>query len=228
MDEIKEIRSSISKTEEGVWEGLSYISGKKCGKPVLLGITGVGITKARKGTRFIIEKFKPTLIISVGFGGGLSPSLKVGDIVIGEWVLSLKRNEKRNLFNDVQRLEDGFKKGGILTENRFIYDPKEKKKLFESSGALAVDMETWGVSEVAFQSGINVLSIRSISDEYTEKLPDMGSIFNSSGVFDKKKALTYFVSNPSLILPFLRFRLFSSKKSSHSLNVFLRRIICLF
>jgi adenosylhomocysteine nucleosidase len=222
------MRSSLSKTEEGVWEGLRYISGKICGKPVLLGITGVGIKKARKGTRFIIKKFKPTLIISVGFGGALSPSLKVGDIVIGEWVLNLKKNEKRNLFSDVQHLKYGFKKGGILTENRFIYDPREKKKLFENSGALAVDMETWGVSEVALQNGVNVLSVRSISDEYTETLPDMGFIFNSSGVLDKKKALTYFVSNPSLILSFLRFRLFSSKKSSHSLNVFLRKMICLF
>ena len=226
-DEIKEIKPSLSKTEEGVWEGITYISGRLCKKPVLLGITGVGIKKARKGTRFIIERFKPSLIISAGFGGALSPSFKIGDIVIGEWVVSLTKNEKRNLFSDVPNCGYDFKKGGILTENRFIYNPGEKKKLFEDTGALVVDMETWSVTEAAIERGVKVLSVRSISDEYSETLPDMGSIFNSRGVLDKGKALTYFVSHPLHILPYIRYMTFNSKKSSNSLSSFLKEIIFL-
>ncbi len=226
-DEIKEIKPSLSKTEEGVWEWITYISGRLCKKPVLLGITGVGIKKGRKGTRFIIEKFKPELIISAGFGGPLSPSFKIGDIVIGEWVLSLKKNEKRNLFSDVPNCGYDFKKGRILTENRFIYSPGEKKKLFEDTGALVVDMETWGMTEAAFDRGVKVLSVHSISDEYSETLPDMGSIFNNRGALDKGKALTYFVSHPLHILPYIRYMTFNSKKSSDSLNRFLAKIICL-
>ena len=223
-DEIKEIKASLSKTEEGEVEGIRYISGRLSEKPVLLGITGVGIKKSRKGTRFIIERFKPNLIISAGFGGALSPGFKIGDIVIGEWVLSLKKNEKRNLFSDVPNCGYDFKKGGVLTENRFISNPREKKKLFEDTGALVVDMETWSVTEVAFERGVKVLSVRSISDEYSETLPDMGSIFNSRGVLDKGKALTYFVSHPLHILPYIRYMTFNSKESSDSLCRFLRKI----
>lgn len=224
-EEIRGIKARISKTEEGEWEGIRYIFGKILDKPVLLGISGVGVKRARKGTSFIIQKFKPTLIISAGFGGALSPGLKVGDIVIGEWVLSLKKNEKITLLSDVPHLEHDFTKGGILTENRFISDPIEKKKLFEESGALTVDMETWGVTEAALKNDIKVMSIRSISDECDETLPDMGSIFNARSVLDKKKALAYFLSHPSHIIPYIRFTQFNLKKSSNSLSDFLRKVI---
>jgi len=73
-----------------------------------------------------------------------------------------------------------------------VSNPREKKKLFEDTGALVVDMETWSVTEVAFERGVKVLSVRSISDEYSETLPDMGSIFNSRGVLDKGKGINLF------------------------------------
>jgi nucleoside phosphorylase len=161
-NEIKEVRKELSRTEEGHWEEMEFIKGRLCGKPIILGQTGVGIKRARKGTGFVIQKFKPDLIISAGFGGALDAELKVGDIVVGEWVLSLRKNEKRKLLSELPGLGDDFKKGGVLSENRFIHDPKEKRKLLETSGALLVDMETWGVAEAALQSGIRVFSIRSI------------------------------------------------------------------
>jgi adenosylhomocysteine nucleosidase len=224
-EEIKGIKTSLSKTEEGKGEGIRYIVGKLSDKPVLVGVTGVGIRRARKGTSFVIQKFKPDFILSVGHGGALSPSLKVGDIVIGEWVLSLKKKEKRPLVSNLTHVGDDSKKGGILTENRFIYDPREKKLLFENSGALIVDMETWGVTEAAFQSGIKVISVRSISDEYNETLPDMGSLFNSREKLDVKNTLAYFLSHPSHILPYIRFTKVNSKKTSDSLSRFLGKII---
>jgi adenosylhomocysteine nucleosidase len=225
-EEIKGIVAILSKSEDGEWEGVRYISGKISDKPVLLVITGVGIKRARKATSFIIQKFKSDLVISAGFGGALSPGLKVGDIVIGEWVLSLKRNEKRILLSDLPHVEHDFIKGGIITENRFIYDPIEKKKLFEKSGALTVDMETWGVAEAAIRGGVKVLSVRSISDEFSETLPDMGFIFDAkSVVLDKRKAFTYFLSHPSHIISYIRYTKFNTKKSSNSLSSFLRKII---
>jgi adenosylhomocysteine nucleosidase len=223
-DEIKGIKKEISKTQEGLWQEMEFASGNLYGKSVVLGQTGVGIKRARRGTSLIIQKFKPNLIISAGFGGALDADLKVGDIIVGEWVLSLKRNETMRLLSDLTGLGNGFKKGGILTENRFIHDPMEKRKLFETSGVLAVDMETWGVVEASLQSGIRVLSIRSISDESWEVLPNMDYIF-SGGKLDKRKALSYFTSYPSHILPFFRFRFFNSKKSSRSLARFLRNVI---
>ncbi len=223
-DEIRWIKKEIFRTQEGRWEDVEFIGGKLCGKSLLIGQTGVGIKRARKGTSLIIQRFKPDLIISAGFGGALSSELKVGDIILGEWVLSLKKNERMKLLTDMPGLVNGFKRGGILAENRFIHDPMEKKRLFETSGVLSVDMETWGVVEASLQGQTPVLSIRSISDESWETLPNMGYIFRG-GKFSKRKALGYFASYPSHILPFLKFRFFNSKKSSRSLCRFLRDVV---
>jgi adenosylhomocysteine nucleosidase len=224
-NEIKHLEGTIPKTEEGKWEDLEYIIGNIHGKPVVTCQTGVGIRKARKGASFIIQKFKPELIISAGHGGALNPDLRVGDLVIGKWVLSLKKNEKRELAACIPDSGSGAKKGGILTENRFIHDPVEKRRLFDMTGALCVDMETWGVAEAATQSETPVLSVRSISDESAEIIPDMGSIYNHSGNLDKRKALKYIASRPSHLLPFIRFRHINSKKSTDCLNRFLLSLI---
>lgn len=86
-------------------------------------------------------------------------------------------------------------------------------------------METWGIVEAAAQSETPVLSLRSISDGSSERLPDMGSIYNGMGRLDPKRALRYFTSNPSCIFPYLRFRFINSPRASHTLNLSLLETI---
>lgn len=190
-----------------------------------MGCTGIGIRKARKGTSYLIRKFRPDLIISAGYGGGLKPGLRVGDIVLGEWVLSLKKGEKKKLYSTIPNLKTAYLNGGLLTENRFIYDPIDKKNLFLKTGALSVDMETWGIVEAADQYGAPVIAVRSISDVNEDKLPDMGYIFDGSGKLIKKKAFNYFIANPSRFYPFIKLMFINLKKSSYSLNNFLHYLI---
>jgi hypothetical protein len=59
--------------------------------------------------------------------GALSPHLKVRDVVMGEWVLSLRKNEMRKLMSDLPRSICGFKRGGVITEGRFVHTPEQKK-----------------------------------------------------------------------------------------------------
>ncbi|MFQ5787596.1 MAG: hypothetical protein ACE5H1_06400, partial [Thermodesulfobacteriota bacterium] len=144
---------------------------------------------------------------------------------VGEWVLSLEKNQKRKLFNSIPQLPACFLKGGLLTENRFIYDPIDKKNLFLKTGALSVDMETWGIVEAADRYGAPVIAVRSISDESEDKLPDMGYIFEGSGKLIKKKAFNYFIAIPSRFYPFIKLMFINLKKSSYSLNNFLHYLI---
>jgi len=202
-----------------------YGIGEIINKSVLIAETGVGIKKARTSVSYVIQKHRPELIIIAGHGGALSPELKVGDIVVGESVISLLKDEKKTLFSLIPDLEVHYKKGDILTENRFIHESAKKKKLHEQSGASVVDMETWGVVEASMQSSVPVMGIRSVSDEYFENLPDMGELFNSAGKFDPVKAARYFIFNPRLIFPYLRFRFVNSKKSADSLSTFLLTLI---
>jgi len=224
-DEIKGLRLRIRTLEEGAYGDTRYMIGSFGGGDVLIGSTGVGIRRARAGAGFVIGRYKPRVIISAGLGGGLCGTLSVGDIVLGESVMSLRKGECMKLHLPVPGPEVAHRRGGILTENRFVNDPGLKRELFGKSGALAVDMETWGVAETALKGAVPVMSVRSVSDEAHERLPDLGVIYGTSGRLVVRKALPYFLLRPSLLSPYLRFRYRSYKKAVTTLNTFLEALL---
>jgi len=223
--ELEDNKGYLQITDQGSWNELQFFKGDLDGKSIVFARTGVGIKRARDGTNYVIKKFKPELIISAGLGGALMDGLKVGDVIVGEWVLSLKRNEKKRLFCDISGLSIDFMKGGLLTENRFIHDPDEKRRLYDQTGALSVDMETWGVIEAAEDYGAPVISVRSISDDNQVELPDMRHFYSSCGELRKLTAFKYLIFNPRLIYPFLRLTQIDLRKSTSMLNRFLRELI---
>lgn len=223
--ELEDSRGYLKISNQGAWNEVEYYKGDLLGKPVLFARTGVGIRRARNGTNYLIQKFRPELIISAGLGGALGDGLRVGDIIVAQWVLSLKRNDKKGLFCHINRMSMDFMKGGLLTENRFIHDPDEKRRLYRQTGALSVDMETWGVVEAAEVHGCPVISVRSISDDNRVALPDMRLFYSGSGELSKLNAFRALISNPRLIYPFLRLALFDIRKSRAILTRFLRELI---
>ncbi len=216
---------SLQVTDEGTWNELQFFKGHLDGKPVLFARTGVGIRRARDGTGYVIQKFNPELIISAGLGGALGDGLRVGDIVLGQWVFSLKMNKRKELFCDITGLSMEFLRGGLLTENRFVNHPDEKRRLHRQTDALSVDMETWGVVEAAEVYGAPVISVRSISDDNQVELPDMRHFYRTSGDLRKLNAFRYLAINPRLIYPFLRLVLFDVRKSRNALSKFLSELI---
>ena len=200
-------------------------TGELYGQEVLLGHTGVGIGRARAGTGQVIQMHKPAVIIYAGLGGALNPELRIGDIVLGSNIVSLKKGERRKLFTEITDIVHPHRRADLLTENRFIHEPGSKRRLFEDSGAFVVDMETWGVAEAAARSRTPVIAVRSVSDKAGESLPDMGKIYNSEGRLDFGKSVPYFSSSPNLIYPYLRFRLKSYPKAVRALNAFLDALL---
>lgn len=92
-----------------------------------------------------------TIVIVAGLGGGLDPSLRVGDVVIDA--------------PDEMRIHDlPFRFGSIHTSADMICTPQDKSRLFQSTSALAVDMETALVRKVAAQYRVPVIAVRAISD----------------------------------------------------------------
>ncbi len=224
-DEISKLKKDIETRSESESSELDCFAGKLCGQSVILAVSGVGIKRARNATSIIIQKYKPSLIVFAGFGGALSSDLKLGDIVLGESVTSLKKNEDRALFHNFSVDNENIKRGKLLTESRFINEAEEKKHLFNLSGALVVDMETWGVVEAALQSDTPVASIRAISDEADEQLPDMAAIYSNNGELNSKKAESYFEANPELLAPYFKFRFTNTPRAQESLCSFLGKLV---
>ena len=90
-------------------------------------------------------------IIMAGLAGGLDPILGIGDIVIDDcppgWIPDLPHRI-----------------GKIVTSPTMVSTPADKQKLFEQTGALAVDMENEIVRAAALKIGVPFVSIRAISD----------------------------------------------------------------
>lgn len=137
-------------------------------------------------------------VISIGLGGALSPLLKVGDVVIGENVIeaSLPR-EAKLLAGEVvvagsRASEDrrgktwhcddqwrvrlaarlpGAHQGPVIGSDTILATPAAKQHLFDTSGALAVDMESQVAARFAAARGLPLAVLRVISDDARHTLP---------------------------------------------------------
>ncbi len=224
-EEVSGLLGTLTSKKISTSGNVKFIEGKFLDINIVVSISGVGIRKARNCTNTLIKKYKPNTIISAGFAGALNPKLQLGDVVIPEWVLSLKNSEKIVLGIKLPYIAFKFINDGILTENSFINAKEKKLDLFVRSGADIVDMETWAIADAARKLDTKIISVRAVSDLTNQHLPRMEQIFNKEAKFDLKKAFGYFKSNPGEIFNFLRFKYVNLRKARIRLNSFLFLLI---
>ncbi len=186
--------------------------------------SGVGIKNARIAVSYAINNLKSEQVYITGVSGALNSELKIGDIIISDWVYSIIKDERINLRYINDKELSGIKTGGLLTHNRFVNTSKAKNELKTKSKAIIVDMETWGAAEVCRKFDIPLTSIRSVSDLASDNLPDFGYIYSSNGSLNTVRSVKYFIRNPYLFYKYLEFRFIKLKKSSCSLSAFLLQI----
>lgn len=81
------LKSKMTNTTEKKHGIFEFIEGQILGAEVVVALSNVGKTFASSVATTMIIAFNATRVIFTGVGGGLVPSLKVGDIVIGSEVL---------------------------------------------------------------------------------------------------------------------------------------------
>ena len=62
-DEVRLLKREMQISDQGASGDLEYVLGNLDGQPIVAAETGVGIRRARVGTSFVIQKFKPSLIV---------------------------------------------------------------------------------------------------------------------------------------------------------------------
>ncbi len=222
-EEVWGLRDRISNPNHNDLGGAELLMGQLLNKEVAICKSGVGIKRARKAASLLIQKHKPSLIVSTGHCGALVEDMRVGDMFIGTKAISVIKENQYDLYHDIESISCA--KGAILTENRFIDQKEDKQRLYKMTNALCVDMETWGVVEAAIQSTTHVACIRSVSDMASQSLPDMGALYGENGRVDSRKALIYFTKNPKYLWSFIKFHNFDRKRASDSLFLNLMKII---
>ncbi|HVV72814.1 MAG TPA: hypothetical protein VHI52_15175, partial [Verrucomicrobiae bacterium] len=109
-----------------------------------------------------LQRQKPELVFTCGFAGGLRPGVRRGTV----------------LFSDAAGtgLEEDLRKAGAVPA-RFhasasvITSPLEKRDLFSSTGADAVEMESFAIAALCRECRLPCVTVRVVLDEAEEKLP---------------------------------------------------------
>lgn len=147
-------------------------SGTLDGKQIVVAEVGVGVEAAARGTADCLAIHQPRWVVSAGFAGGLAAGLKKGHIFMPDEIVDpAGRSLPTDLHVDRTTASPSLHVGRLVTVDRLIREPDEKRALAERHGAQAFDMESFAVADVCRQAGVQWMSVRVISDTLEDRLP---------------------------------------------------------
>lgn len=149
--------------------------GGLAGRHVALTSGGIGQAAARRAAERLIVGHRPAWLISAGFAGGLVDSLARGDFLLANDLVDLQGRRMQiavGLEQPTESTNPRVHVGRLLTVDRVICRPQQKRELGQTHQALAVDMETMAVAAACQEHKTRFLSVRLISDDVNEALPE--------------------------------------------------------
>lgn len=164
----------------------------------LIIVSGMGAENAASATQQLINH-GATALVSWGTAGGLSKDLQPGDILLPESVLLNNENQKyqtdhnwrqqllKSITSDLKTNE-----GLLLHSDTVVTNTEQKLELHKKTKAIAVDMESGAIAQIADQNKLPFLIIRSVVDSSDESIPI--SAINSVDEFGQTKPF-YLISN---------------------------------
>jgi len=155
---------------------------------IVLVCGGIGAMPARRAAQAVITLFAPEMVYSVGFAGALDPQLKVGDVIRPRRVINAGDGSSVSL-------NEG---DGVLVSFVSVASPEQKKKLRDSFGAQAVDMEAASVLRAAEAHAIRFAAIKAISDESDFDFPETERFVDSDGRFSEMNFALFAAFRPWL------------------------------
>lgn len=147
----------------------------------LLSLSGMGASAAANGARALIHA-GATALLSFGLAGGLDPLLRAGDVCMPREVLSQSIPSipaavpwRERLSAAIQTRIPGVRifDGSLLSHSSIVTSATAKAALYGSTQALAVDLESFAVAEVAAARGLPFLAVRVIVDCAVDELPPL-------------------------------------------------------
>jgi adenosylhomocysteine nucleosidase len=134
---------------------------------------GMGAARASLAVQAAMSIRPITMLLSVGLAGACDPGLRVGEIVRAGVVVDTQSGER---FSDPEFRQ-------ILASTPSIASVGEKRRLFDSYRASAVDMEAATVARIARAHDLGFHAIKAISDEATFELQELARFATHDGQF---------------------------------------------
>lgn len=213
--EIVDLRRQMVIEEVVAERGCKLYRGKFENRDALLVRTGMGKERAESATKFMLERYPVSAIISLGFAGALAPELSIGDVVVCSTLHCAHKSEHKWVSDGVcasdthllslvsQGLEDivaGCCLGSSVSLLQLESSTKKLPGLAEAFHAHIVDMESYWIASIASARQIPFIAIRSISDTMQDSVQPFDQILTSDGRLLWKKAVFCFITHPQYLI----------------------------
>lgn len=212
-DEIRLIKAEMEIDKAVRIRPFLVFTGKYQGKSISLVQTGVGKQAMKDAISYCIENIKPSLLINIGYAGGLDPHMQPGDIVLASEIIDEPTEKSWNVSQElIARVVDVSKSadlrynvGKLVTVDRPVTDPHQKAFMGTRFEAIACDMESAPFAELASSAKVPFLVARSILDSMDTALPDIPQDAVINGNVQVGALLGHLKSNPRDILKLPKF-----------------------
>ncbi len=132
-------------------------------------LSGVGARCASESVKKLIEEGVDRLL-SWGCAGGLAPEVQPGDLLLPKRVISSDGEEwspdeiwRQRMQRDLEGV-CVVREGPLYSSRDPVITESDRKRLYEETGAVAVDMESGAVVQIASEQGIPCLIVRAAAD----------------------------------------------------------------
>ncbi len=165
-------------------------------EPVETLLTGIGRHNAEEAVRTRLGQQKPRLVLSCGFAGGLRPELASGSVVFSV-------EAETGLEPRLQAA--GARAARFHCVDRVATTAEEKRSLWQSTRADAVEMESQIICDCCRQQAIPSGTVRVILDTAGEDLPlDFNQLMTADQRMDYAKLVVALVKSPGRVSALLR------------------------
>jgi adenosylhomocysteine nucleosidase len=181
--------------------------GRLDGTEVIVACTGDGRENAARGAQALLERYPVGRLIVVGVAGGLSPSLRLGSLLVAREVVEDGRSVPAPdaLWLQRARRDTGATPATFVSTRNILCTPHDKADAYSSlSGGpvAAVDLETATYARAASLRGIPYVALRAISDTAEESLPlDFNTLRDRAGAVDNRRVALRALTHPRLLPP---------------------------
>lgn len=176
---------------------------------LLLAYSGAGENNAQAAAMRLIAQ-GATQLISWGCAGALSGHLKSGDLVLADelvaadgLIINVDTDWHRHVKTALEKVacqSSGFtlRCGRLLESKTLVSTSHDKQQLHQQTNAIALDMESIAIANVAQQHALPFLAIRAIADPVTMDLPRaISHALNAQGDVELGKLLLFLLWHPT-------------------------------
>ena len=161
-------------------------------------ITGIGRKNAAESIREAVAAVQPERVLTCGFAGGLNPSLALGTVLFDYDYDAAVAEALTEL---------GARPAKFYCSKRAAITVAEKRALWESSGADAVEMESYVIRNLCREWKIPSATIRVISDTAHDDLPlDFNVLMTSDDRIHYGKLAMALLASPRKIPQLMAFQ----------------------